>query len=262
MALPMALHPRPLSELPAAALARVRAVATDVDDTLTERGLLTPGVLAVVVQLVEAGVQVVLVTGRPAGHTVGLLTYLPGLEHAVAENGGVLLSREGARLLTEPGADELRDRLDAVEREILDAVPEARVTGDRFARLTDATFHVEGLSGPGQDALDAVAMAHGFTTVASSIHVHVLLPGVSKGVALERVCRERGLDAGAGEVVTVGDSLTDVPLFDPELFPISVGVANVQPYLARMRHTPAWIAEAPEGRGFMELARRLLEARR
>lgn len=261
MAHPMAPLPRPLSELPLPSLARVRAVATDIDETLTERGLLTPAVLAHVARLTLAGVEVLLVTGRPAGHTVGLVTYLPGIERAVAENGGVLLTREGARFLVDVPVAVLRSRLDACEREVLVRVPDARLTGDRFARSTDATFHVEGLSLEGRAALDAVAHAHGFTTVASSMHVHVLLPGVSKGVALERVCRERGLSPETGEVVTVGDSLTDAPLFDPERFPLSVGVANLRPYLPRIPHAPAWITAEPEGRGFGELARRLVAAR-
>lgn len=251
-------EPRPLSDLPDAALARVRAVAADIDDTLTEHGLLTPPVLEALAALARH-VRILLVTGRPAGHTVGLITYLPGLELAIAENGGVVLSRSGAKLRDGLTASQMRERLDACEREILSSVPDARLTGDRFARLTDCTFEVRGLSEAGRAALDAVALAHGFTTIASSIHVHVLEPGVSKGATLGAVCGQLGLEKA--EVLTIGDSMTDAPLFDAAAFPLSVGVANVRAYLPRMAHTPAWITTAAEGRGFLEMAARLLRAK-
>lgn len=251
-------EPRPLSDMPDGALARVRAVAADIDDTLTEHGLLTPPVLEALAALARH-VRILLVTGRPAGHTVGLITYLPGLELAIAENGGVVLSRSGAKLRDGLTASQLRERLDACEREILATVPDARLTGDRFARLTDCTFEVHGLPEAGRAALDAVAMAHGFTTIASSIHVHVLEPGVSKGATLAAVVAELGLEKT--EVLTIGDSMTDAPLFDPAAFPLSVGVANVRAYLPRMAHTPAWITAAAEGRGFLEMAARLLRAK-
>ena len=261
MAHPMAA-PRPLSDLPDAQLARVRAVAADVDDTLTVGGRLVPPVLEQIAALGEAGVRVILVTGRPAGHTVGLITYLPGLELAIAENGGVVLSPEGAALRVGAAAADLRVRLDACEREILLTVHEARLTGDRFARLTDCTFHVRGLSDGARAAIDAIATVHGFTTIASSIHVHVLEPGVSKGATLEAVCAQLGLDARAGEVATIGDSMTDAPLFERARFPLSVGVANIAAYLPRLPQAPAWITAEPEGHGFIELARRVRAARR
>lgn len=251
--------PLPFAQVPVQVLARVKAVATDIDDTMTDRGLLGAEVLRAVARLADAGLRVLLVTGRPAGLVAGLVTYLPGLGAGIAENGGAFVERDGAQALVDDPHG-LQEKLRACEAEILARVGDARPTGDRYARMTDVTFHVHGLSAGGRAQLDAIAAAHGLTTIASSIHVHVLAHGVSKGNALERVTRAMGLDAAAGDVLTAGDSLTDGPIFDAARFPISVGVANVRPCLDRIAHTPAWITEGHEAQGFLEVADALLAA--
>jgi hypothetical protein len=43
--------------------------------------------------------------------------------------------------------------------------------------------------------------------------------------------------------------------------PLSVGVANVRRFAARLEHAPAYVTAAESGAGFAELAARLLAAR-
>jgi hydroxymethylpyrimidine pyrophosphatase-like HAD family hydrolase len=61
------------------------------------------------------------------------------------------------------------------------------------------------------------------------------------------------------QVVTVGDSPNDASLFNPQLFPLSVGVANVLDYASELIYQPAYVTTAVEGEGFCELARYLIE---
>jgi hydroxymethylpyrimidine pyrophosphatase-like HAD family hydrolase len=61
----------PLSQAPDR-LRTVRLIATDIDGTLTTHGKFTPNVLQALTNLAQAGITVVLVTGRSAGWVSGL----------------------------------------------------------------------------------------------------------------------------------------------------------------------------------------------
>ena len=76
-----------LSQAPRALLASVQVVASDIDGTMTRDGRLDPAVLDAIVALVAAGIEVLPVSGRPAGEVLGLARYLPGVRRALAENG-------------------------------------------------------------------------------------------------------------------------------------------------------------------------------
>ena len=66
----------------------VRALFTDLDGTLTSDGRLDRATTAALFELFEAGLPVVLVTGRPAGWGHALASLLP-FAAAVTENGGL-----------------------------------------------------------------------------------------------------------------------------------------------------------------------------
>ena len=54
-----------LSDWPAAARSHIHGVLTDIDDTLTTEGAITPDALQALADLKGAGLQVIAVTGRP-----------------------------------------------------------------------------------------------------------------------------------------------------------------------------------------------------
>jgi hypothetical protein len=60
-------------------------------------------------------------------------------------------------------------------------------------------------------------------------------------------------------VLTIGDSPYDEAMFNPALFPISFGVANVRHYQDKMLHLPKYVTYASEFTGFQELALLLLQ---
>jgi 3-deoxy-D-manno-octulosonate 8-phosphate phosphatase KdsC-like HAD superfamily phosphatase len=61
-------------------------------------------------------------------------------------------------------------------------------------------------------------------------------------------------------VAYVGDSPNDAPLF--ARVPLSVGVANVAPFLSRMEASPRYVTRAAAGAGFVEFAEAVLAATR
>ncbi len=92
----------------------------------------------------------------------------------------------------------------------------------------------------------------------STVQCHLKLPVQSKAAGLLKVIKQFFPDLQPEQVLTVGDSPNDESLFDPALFPLSVGVANIRNYCDRLKHQPAYITTASEGLGFCELARLLL----
>lgn len=249
--------PAPLS---AAALATVRVVAADIDDTLTEAGKFTGELLDALSRLAAAGVSTLLVTGRSAGWGQALAAYLPGISGVIAENGLVWLppgqppvplgafdASWQAQLAENTARLGARFRLQAAE--------------DNDFRLYDRTF----LRPPGFDRAQLARcrqqMDAGFEVLASSVHIHVKPAGYSKGAALLRlaagVC---GVRDPAREVLVVGDSPNDASLF--RAVPLAVGVANVLDYRAELgADLPPFITSRRESAGFLELVESLLGQR-
>ena len=80
--------PRPLSAAPGPALAALRYVLTDIDDTLTEAGRLPALALEAMEALAAAGLSVIPVTGRPAGWCDAIARQWP-VAAVVGENGAL-----------------------------------------------------------------------------------------------------------------------------------------------------------------------------
>src|SRR6186713_1710034 len=65
----------------------VKFVFTDIDDTLTDEGLLRPESYAALWKLKEKGLHVIPITGRPAGWCEMIARFWP-VDGIVGENGG------------------------------------------------------------------------------------------------------------------------------------------------------------------------------
>jgi len=254
--------PLPLDSLPAV-FQSVNLVATDMDGTLTTTGKLTAEVLQSFHTLRQAGVEVLVVTGRSAGWMSGLVHYLP-IWGAIAENGGVFYPGQAespSLLVTIPDLTRHRQTLADIFGQLKAAFPQLQESADNAYRLTDWTFDVQGL---GQDTIAHLrdrCQAEGWGFTYSTVQCHIKLPDQSKATGLQQVLQQHFPLASPTSVVTVGDSPNDETLFDARLFPLSVGVANVMHYRDQMQHLPAYVTHAAEGAGFCELARTLLSAR-
>jgi HAD superfamily hydrolase (TIGR01484 family) len=263
---------RPLEELDPNALARVRGVLADIDDTLTTDGRLTAPAYAALAALHEAGYLVVPITGRPAGWCDHIARMWP-VAAVVGENGAFYFAydRTARRLLKHFRDDDAtraahRARLAAVRDRILAEVPGTALASDQRYRETDlAIDYCEDVPPLGDDAVERIVeimRESGMTAKVSSIHVNGWYGIYDKLGMTKTLVRERfgaDLDAERARYLFVGDSPNDAPLF--AYFPLSIGVANVRRFAARLEHAPAFVTAGESGAGFAELAARLLAAR-
>jgi HAD superfamily hydrolase (TIGR01484 family) len=254
---------QPLSQCPPARLAAVRGVLTDIDDTLTEGGVIAAAALQALHDLRAAGMPVLAITGRPAGWSEPLARAWP-VDAIVAENGAVMLRCIDGELqfgFTEDAATRAANfsRLQICAADVIARVPGAMRATDSPGRLTDiAIDHSEfaHLSAAQIAAVCAVMRSHGLHATVSSIHINGWLGGHSKWTAARWAV---GPDFKPAEWIYVGDSTNDALMF--ERMRLSVGVANIARFVPQLTALPTYVTAAERGDGFAELAKALLSAR-
>ena len=99
----------------------------------------------------------------------------------------------------------------------------------------------------------------GWSFTYSNVQCHIKPVHQDKATGLLSVLSNHFPELNSQQALTVGDSPNDEAMFDPALFPISVGVANVLHYQEKMLHLPKYITHASEWAGFSELAKLLLQ---
>ena len=256
---------RPWADLPAAAVRSVIGVLTDIDDTLTTAGAITPDALAALAQLKAAGLHVIAITGRPLGWSEPFARAWP-IDAIVAENGAVALFRDGDGDLVIDYAQDAptrarhATRLRAAAARVLREVPGSMLARDSAGRVTDiAIDHGEyaRLSAAQIAACVAVMQREGMSATVSSIHIngwfgdHTKLSG-ARWIVRRLLARE----LEAREWVYVGDSTNDQLMFGH--FPLSVGVANLLEFAGVLKTWPTYLTRGARGAGFAEVADRLV----
>ncbi len=260
-----------LARFPENAMRRVGCVLTDIDDTLTSEGWLTPNAYAAIAALAQAGISVVPITGRPAGWC-DMIARLWPVEGVVGENGAFYFRYDRSqkrmfRRYADPAETRAVNRanLAAIGERILAEVPGAAISADQAYRETDLAIDfcedVPQLPDAAIDRIVALFRAGGATAKVSSIHVNGWFGQYDK-LSMTRAfaadCLGVDLDAKRDEFVFVGDSPNDAPMFD--FFPFSVGVANVRAFEDRLEAAPKFVTSAPSGAGFAEVAAALIAA--
>ena len=256
---------------------------TDIDDTLTTDGAITPDALQALADLKAAGLSVVAITGRPVGWSEPFAAQWP-VDAIVAENGAVALLR-AAEDLNEIGIQRLSNkrwrlsksyqqapairqqnyaRMQQVLAQIEAEVPSARRATDSAGRETDIAIDHSEFTHLPQDAIDhAVRLmrAAGMNATVSSIHINGWFGAHNKLEGARWIVRElwgRDLDSEMDRWVYVGDSTNDQLMF--QHFAHSVGVANVARFVPQLQHLPRYITQGERGAGFAEVARAILQS--
>ncbi|MCB1979046.1 MAG: HAD-IIB family hydrolase [Burkholderiaceae bacterium] len=259
-------------------------VFTDIDDTLTTDGAITPDALAALGELKAAGLHVIPITGRPVGWSERFAAAWP-VDAVVAENGAVALRPPSTEFSDQIGLLRLSDKrkqlskiyqqdaavraanftamhavLERIERE----VPQARRAQDSAGRETDiAIDHSEfaHLPQPAIDACVAIMRAAGMSASVSSIHINGWFGAHNKWEGARWIVRElfgSDLAQESARWVYVGDSTNDQIMF--EHFEHSVGVANIARFVPQLIHLPRYVTVGERGAGFAEVVRQLLKA--
>ncbi|HII06734.1 MAG TPA: phosphoglycolate phosphatase [Methanotrichaceae archaeon] len=215
----------------------IRAVALDIDGTLTDnkRHLSPPAVEAV--SRLNSHAQVILVTGNVHCFTRATAVLLGTSMTFIAENGGVISWSEGEiELLSDISICE------EAFRRLKETYPLSRM--DSKYRMTDlvleSNFNVEEAASRLNDwGLEVDLVDSGFA-------VHIKDMRIDKGHALEKVMDRLGLDRS--EVAAVGDSISDLPMFR-----IAGFRASVKNAVSKLKAESDYVAMSEFGEGFCEI---------
>ncbi|WP_311222522.1 MULTISPECIES: HAD-IIB family hydrolase [unclassified Acidovorax] len=264
--------------------ARIRGVFTDIDDTLTTDGVITPEALIALSALKAAGLIVIPITGRPIGWCQAFLDGTHGMplpvDAMVAENGAVAFVRgnrapntnaalpEFVKRYKEDGATRAAHaaRLAEIAKQVAAEVPGAALSRDSAERETDIAFdYAEFACLPKEMVRQVlkVLQRSGLHTTVSSIHIHGCFGNVDKWQGARWIVREymqRDLSRELADWVFVGDSGNDQAMF--QHFTNSVGVANIARFVPELQNLPRYITREERGAGFAEVAQAILAARR
>lgn len=251
-------------------LADVSHVLVDIDDTLSTRGKLTAAAFSALWRLHDADFSVAVVTGRPAGWCDHIARFWP-VDAVIGENGAFYFYHDGIKLRerfvhTAEERKVFRERLGAIRQNILASVPGVAIASDQAYRESDLAIDfcedVKPLSWDAVQRIKSIFEDAVATAKISSIHVNGWFGQFDKLSTVRLWAWERlGVDLSTvvKSFIYCGDSPNDEPMF--RFFPLSVGVANVKPFLSHMTSPPAFLCEYECGEGFCELVEILLSAR-
>ncbi|AOG23213.1 HAD-IIB family hydrolase [Acidovorax sp. RAC01] len=268
---------QPLDLWPLSARRGVVGVFTDIDDTLTSEGAITPDALQALADLKAAGLYVIPVTGRPIGWCEPFMAGPSGttwpVDAMVAENGAVAFVRGSGsqpplvKLYQQdvPTRSTNQARMRVIAAQVAAEVPGVALSRDSAGRETDLAFDYAEFDRHSTATVRKVlsVLQHaGMQTTVSSIHIHGCFGDFNKWQGANWIVRQllgRELAKEQDRWVFVGDSGNDQAMF--EHFTHSVGVANIERFVPQLTHLPRYIARGERGAGFAEVAHALLAAR-
>jgi hypothetical protein len=260
---------KPIEKMPKAVKKTIQYVLADIDDTLTLDGRLPAVVFVAMEDLKKAGINMIPITGRPAGWCDHIARMWP-VDGVVGENGALYFyydveQRKMRRryFISEEQRIADRKKLERLKREILDKVPGCRVSADQRYREADLAIDycedVPPLSMEDVDRIVRLFEAAGARAKVSSIHVNGWFGEYDKLTMTRRMFTEvfeDDLEAIKEHIVFIGDSPNDIPMF--EFFPQSVGVANILAFQEKITHKPTWVTRQQGGYGFAEAVNLIL----
>jgi hypothetical protein len=250
-------------------LSKLVGVFSDIDDTISSAGKLTSDAFAALWQLQDAGLKTIVVTGRPAGWCDHIARFWP-VTAVVGENGGFYFYHDGNRLerrflYSSAERAGFRRKLESVRERILKEVPGTAVASDQPYREYDIAidFCEDVPPLPREEVLRIRSIFEnaGANAKISSIHVNGWYGDFDK-LTTSILCAKDLLDVDVKSrpesFVYCGDSPNDEPMF--AFFPLSVGMANIAPFLSMLNSPPSFITKQACGAGFREVADTILNA--
>ena len=187
--------------------AAIRAFAVDIDGTLTENGggMVHLAALAKLRYLEKVGYNVVYVTGRSSIEAYVLAVFGGTTRIAIGENGGAItIGPQEHRLLA--SKEKCIQGYEVLKKSIGDAVKIKPV----FPRMTEVvllrTFDLK----EGQKILDEYRLPLYLSDSKYAFHINE--KGINKAYGLKVALTTLKVDPR--QVVAIGDSETDVPLYD------------------------------------------------
>lgn len=256
---------KPIKTLEKSEVQKLKYVLCDIDDTITINGKLTAESYSALWELYKAGLNVIPVTGRPAGWCDLIIREWP-VKAVVGENGAFVnyYDEDGhIKTFTHPSVASInsRKKLEEVKKACLEGVPGCRVARDQFARIYDLA--VDFNEDPPYLGLDAaerirdICVSMGAEAKISSIHVNAWFGDYDKLSMCRLFFSEiLGEDNAEEKSIFFGDSPNDEPMFGH--FPLTCAVSNILPFEKMLRHLPAYVTQGEGAEGFAEAVSHIL----
>jgi HAD superfamily hydrolase (TIGR01484 family) len=260
---------KPLSSWPQNSRHKIVGVFTDIDDTLTTDGAITPDAFQALHNLKAKGIMVIPITGRPVGWSIPFASTWP-VNAMVAENGAVALLHDATQnQVRKIYQQDLATRthnfqeMQRISKRVLQEIPGTVMAQDSLGRETDIAFDHSEFHHLSQEQIQQVTkllQEEGMTATVSSIHINAWFGDHNKWHGAQWILKQltgRDLKQELDQWVYVGDSTNDQVMF--EHFTHSVGVANIKRFEKELKHLPKYIAQKERGAGFAEVAQALLQ---
>jgi HAD superfamily hydrolase (TIGR01484 family) len=257
------------SKAKSADLRSIKAICFDIDDTFSSHGKITDLAYSSLWSLKRAGFILVPITGRPAGWCDHIARFWP-VDAVVGENGAFVfyLSNQKLKRLNTPlgklSPPQAKAKLADLKIEILKKFKGVRFASDQSYREFDLAIDICEDVSPWSESkiknLLRLCRARGAIAKLSSIHVNTWFGSYDKRKGFEQFELQLKSKLKLSEWLFIGDSPNDEPLFAH--FPMSVGVANLKPYLNQLQSPPTYLTNKESGEGFAEMARRLLAVKK
>jgi len=246
---------------------KINFLLTDIDDTMTDEGLLGSKAYQAMWQLHEHGIKVIPVTGRPAGWCEMIARVWP-VAAVVGENGGFYFRYHNKKMIRHFFFDDQkqklnRQKLNKIQTEVLAQIKGSAIASDQFCRLMDLAIDfcedVPRLPKLEVQKIVRIFEKHGAHAKVSSIHVNGWFGDYNKLTqSLNLLKTEFGISAEQAKkkCAFIGDSPNDEPMW--EYFPNSLSVANINEFLEDLKSKPNFVATHVGGKGFAQVAKKII----
>lgn len=218
---------------------KTKTFAVDIDGTITENGVgrINLDALSALRHLTNIGHNVIFVTGRSSVEAYLLAVFGGTTKIAVGENGGCITVDTNEHILL-GNMPQCQHALQIIRKEI-DNVSEKLV----FPRMTEVvlerTFDLELAKQLVLEKKLDVLLSD------SQYAFHINSLGIDKGTGFQNVMRR--LDISSDDVIAIGDSATDIPLF--KVAKTSIALGNSSEYV---KSHATMITTAKSGDGVIE----------
>lgn len=230
-----------------------KIVFSDFDGTLTLGQSLTAHFFEILDLLKKHNIELVMVSGRSLSWGHFLMTHFP-LAAAIMEGGGVIVTPDQFYEFEEEFlvGEKERKQINDVANQVAKKFPEIGLTRDSQGRVVDRAIPLSALNAhPKSEELKKAIFrfleekrAH-FSI--SSVHINFWCGDVSKAKGINHFLKTHRSKVKPEECLYFGDAPNDEEAF--AFFPNSIGVANIAPYLGRMKTKPKVVLQGKDKEG-------------
>ena len=251
---------------------RFEYLFTDIDDTITTDGMMPAGALSDIWKLSEAGIKIVLVTGRPAGWCDYFARMWP-VAGIIGENGAFYFTynrdaKKMKRVYLQSDVERKagQECLERISSRVLSEVPGVGISADQPFRIADlAIDFCEDVPPLGDDSINKICRIieeEGAVHKVSSIHINCWYGDYDKLTCFDRFLKDftgSSLENMQEKIIYIGDSPNDEPMF--RKLKHTAAVNNIVNFMDRMEHYPAYKSSRNSRDGFKDIIDTILTKR-